>query len=37
MKKMMVFVLVVPKTTPGLAGGNEIALADSKETKRIPR
>lgn len=30
-------VLVVPKTTPGYAGGTKIALADSKETKRIPQ
>ena len=30
-------VLDVPKTTPGLAGGKIIALADRKTTKRIPQ
>ena len=36
-KKFGPVMLVVPKTTPGYAGGTKIALAESKVTKRIPQ
>ena len=33
----IIFLLVVPKRTPGYAGGEKKALAESKEIKRIPQ